>query len=187
MTNVMIGSTTFGALGIHARRILDFLMIEHIAHAGRENGRLAATYRQLERFGLTKADIRKGFAELELAGFVRLTEQGMRQAGGGAPSRYALTWLPTFVGTPDVRPATNEWRAVLAKICGEGVHDVRGARKWLKRAMDRPLRSQKTQPHSGDIEGAPHEMAERRLQMRGDKAATVVPFAPQVRRGGMRK
>jgi hypothetical protein len=48
MTSTMISSLTFRALGIHARRILDFLQVEHAAHGCKENGNLGATYRQLE-------------------------------------------------------------------------------------------------------------------------------------------
>lgn len=68
---------------------------EHASHAGRENGNFAATYQQLKTWGVTAADVRKGLAELYATSFVQQTRQGLRQAGGGEPSRYALTWLPT--------------------------------------------------------------------------------------------
>jgi hypothetical protein len=177
----MLRSMTYQALSIHARRILDFLLIELGHHAGHENGQLAATYRQLQRFGLTTADIRKGFAELELTGFVRLTEQGLRQAGGGAPSRYALTWRATMVGTPEAKPATNDWQDVLARIGREGVGDVRQARRWLKEALgERSRRKAKGSP-TPDIEGASHLRADGRLQVRGENRGNVVALASQVR------
>ncbi|MGH6987324.1 MAG: hypothetical protein ACRED9_10870 [Caulobacteraceae bacterium] len=184
----MIASLSYCALGVHARRILDFLMVEHVAHGGRENGRLAATYRQLERFGLTKADIRKGLAELELTGFVNITEQGWRQAGGGAPSRYALTWLPTMIGAPDdAEPATDAWKGVLTKMARDGVKDVRSARRWLKAALDRPSRAGRRLPSAGNIEGAPQSRSDTRFQVRGENAGNVVPLAPQVRPAAVRK
>jgi hypothetical protein len=132
MTNTMLGSITFRALGIHARRILDLLMYEHASHAGRENGNLAAPYQQLERWGVTAADVRKGFAELFATGFVRLTKQGMRQAGGGEPSKYALTWLPTRAGATGEEPPSHDWRGVLDSLQAAGVGNISQARRWLR-------------------------------------------------------
>jgi hypothetical protein len=135
MTTEMLEAPTFGALSISARRNLDFLMAEHTHHAGTENGRLAAPYLQLERFGVTKADIRKGLAELEATGFIRLMKQGLRQAGGGEPSRWALTWLPTG-RQREVEP-TQDWKRMLILLRNDGVKTVREARKWLRHEVDR--------------------------------------------------
>lgn len=132
MTSTMLGSITFRALGINARRILDLLMHEHMAHGGQENGNLAATYRQLEAWGVTAADARKGLAELYATGFVRLTVQGLRQAGGGEPSRYALTWLPTGAASAQPQPPTHDWLAVIRHLNKAGVGNVAAARRWLK-------------------------------------------------------
>jgi hypothetical protein len=132
MTNTMLGTITFRALGIHARRILDFLLYEHASHAARENGNLSATYEQLEAWGLTAADIRKGFEELYVTGFVVLTKQGLRQAGGGEPSRFALTWLPTQATKIAEQPPSHVWRDVIARLGRAGVGNVAEARRWLK-------------------------------------------------------
>ena len=131
-TTAMFGSITFRALSINARRILDFLQNEHALNAGKANGSLGATYRQLAVWGVTAADARKGFEELYVTGFVRLTAQGMRQAGGGEPSRYALTWLPTGVGTREAAPPSHDWQLVLRRIGKEGVGSVAQAKCWLK-------------------------------------------------------
>ena len=132
VTATMFGSITFRALGIHARRILDFLLYEHAMHAGRENGNLVAPYKQLEAWGVTAADVRKGLEELYATGFVRLVRQGLRQAGGGEASRYALTWLPTHAGSPQEGRPTHDWVAVIQWLGGKGVGDVSAARRWLK-------------------------------------------------------
>lgn len=137
MTKVMLGSITLRALGVHARRILDFLMHEHAGHGGLENGNLAAPYLQLEPWGLTEADVSKGFAELFAAGFVRRTHAGLRQAGGGEPSRYALTWLPTLAGTSRAENPTHDWQEVLKRLGQHGVGTVREARIWLKAEVAR--------------------------------------------------
>ena len=132
MTKNMLGSITHLALGIHARRILDFLLYEHMAHGGKENGNLAAPYKQLEVWGLTSADVRKGFEELFVTGFVRLTKQGLRTQGRGEPARYALTWLPTMVGALEQAAPTHDWQDVLEKLERERVGSVIQARAWLR-------------------------------------------------------
>jgi hypothetical protein len=143
MTNTMLGSITFRALGIHARRILDFLLHEHASHAGRENGNLAATYKQLEVWGVTAADVRKGFAELYACGVVELTKQGARVAGGGEASRYALTWLPTLAFTPLRRAPSHAWREVLKTLGEHNIGSVADARRWLRNETEATARGQR--------------------------------------------
>jgi hypothetical protein len=148
MTNTMAASITFRALGIHARRILDFLMCEHASHAGRQNGNLAAPYQQLETWGVTTADVRKGLAELYATGFVRLTKQGLRQAGGGEPSRYALTWLPTMASTTAEEPPSHDWTRVIDRLLKQGVGNVPQARRWLKQEIAGEVRGQRKKQRS---------------------------------------
>ena len=132
MTNVMLSSITMRALSIHATRILAFLMARHSETAGRRNGRLVASYRQLKAWGLTGADVRKGLEELYVTGFVRLTHQGLRVAGGGDASEYALTWLPTMAGLAEGLPPTHDWQKVLKKLEVQRVGSVAAAKVWLK-------------------------------------------------------
>ena len=139
MTRTMVGSITFRALGIHARRILDALLYEHMSNGGAENGNLGATYEQLERWGVTAADVRKGYAELYTTGFVRQTVQGLAAEGGGTPSRYALTWLPTGSGQQAKAP-THEWLAVAQNLGRTGVGSVSAARKWLREEVSQHAR-----------------------------------------------
>ncbi len=132
MTRTMLGSLTYRSLSISARRILDRLLYEHSSHGGRENGNLACPYRQLNQWGVTLADARRGFEELIAAGYVERTFAGPRQAGGGEPSRYALTWLPTLVGTPQEHAPTHRWLAVNERLSRDGHGSLRTARRWLK-------------------------------------------------------
>jgi hypothetical protein len=142
-TNTMLGSITYRALGIAGRQIIDFLKHEHACHAGKENGNLAAPYRQLEQWGVTAGDVRKGFAEVIAAGFVQKTRQGLRQAGGGEPSRFALTWLPTHFGSVNAAPPTHDWRRVIKELGVLGIGDVRSVRAWLRREVAEHVRGQK--------------------------------------------
>ena len=150
-STAMNGSITYQALGIHSRRILDFLIQENAGHRGRENGNLAATFNQLVQWGLTRGDIRKGFAELIAGGFVRRVHCGMRIAGGGDPSRYALTWLPTLAGSDYQAAATNDWKGVIASLDRTRVGNVKSARRWLKSeispAISTGRRKQKPSAH----------------------------------------
>lgn len=96
---VMRESPGFRALNMAARRILDFLELEHMRHGGKENGRLLAPYAQLVAAGITRRDVRPAIDTLESLGFIRRTEHGERLGGRPNASRYALTWLPTWDGS----------------------------------------------------------------------------------------
>jgi len=131
MTKTQLACLPMRALGISARRILDALMVEHMAHAGSSNGDLAATFEQLAAWGVTPADVRKGFAELIAAGFVRQTVQGLFAVGRRVPSRYALTWLPTGSG-PDAKAPTHEWLTVIEQLQRERIVTVPAVKRWLR-------------------------------------------------------
>lgn len=111
-------SPGFRALTMPARRILDFLELEHLRHGGAENGNLLAPYAQLVTWGVTKRDIAPSIATLVRFGFIRRTEHGQRLGGRPNATRYALTWLPTADGqlpTEDFRKVSRsdvlKWEA----------------------------------------------------------------------------
>ncbi len=103
----MLESPAHRALGINARRVLDFLMIEWMHHGGTENGRLLAPYNQLTAFGLPKSEIRRAIDELEAFGFIDVLK-GKRLCGQAQASRYGLTWFSTAEG----EPANNRWKRI---------------------------------------------------------------------------
>lgn len=181
ITREMVHSPTWAALSISARRIIDGLMIEHMSHGGRENGNLAVTYLQLEALGVTKADIRKGLVELQACGFIRMTHQGLRVAGGGEPSRFALTWLPTHTGSPIAALATNDWLEVRVRLTRKGLVTVRGVRRWLRDEVRRDVPARRKAAPSQDIEGTPHMRGNKRLQVRGETRGKIVALTPHVR------
>ena len=127
----MLATITFRALGISARRILDAALYDHMNNGGAENGNLAMTYLQLDKWGVTQADIRKGLAELYATGFLRQTTQGKFTLAGKIPSRYALTWLPTGVW-PSGEPPTHDWAKIIERLSKQGVGSVAAAKLWLK-------------------------------------------------------
>jgi hypothetical protein len=94
---------------IHCRRLIEFLMIEHCNHAGRENGRLQATYDQLTRFGIPRKRIATAIREGESRGLIEVTRRGGLYGAHSrrTTSHYRLTWIGCI---DPQRPATNEWR-----------------------------------------------------------------------------
>jgi hypothetical protein len=84
-------------------------MVEHMHHAGTENGRLPVTYDDFERYGLRRKTIRFGITAAAALGFIDITEEGHAGAGDTRrAARYALTWVDRYDGAP----RTNRWKAV---------------------------------------------------------------------------
>lgn len=104
--NDVLASDAWASLSLAARRVLDRLEIEHMAHAGNENGNLIVTYDQLVTFGIRRQSIRPAIGDLVAAGLVEITHIGR---GGNAAyrdaSRYRLTYLPTTKAA-----ASDDWR-----------------------------------------------------------------------------
>lgn len=128
LTREFLRSPAYRSLGVNARRLLDFLHIEHMSHAGRENGKLPAPYDQLEEFGLSRRLIHEAIEELVAAGIVRVEQRGGQFDGARTCSLFRLTLYPDHEG----RAPTNEWKRVTA----EQIKAAAGTRKQkkLKRA-----------------------------------------------------
>jgi hypothetical protein len=90
----LLENPSYRALGINARRLLDFLMIEHMRHGGKRNGYLLAPRRQLVEFGIQPRFMTGAIAELQQAGVIRYAP-GI----GRAPSTFTLAWLPQGAAT----------------------------------------------------------------------------------------
>jgi len=105
LTRELLASPAWRARSINAVRLVEFLLIEHMSHAGTENGNLKATYDQLVAFGLTRSQIRAAIEEVEFRGLIRF-KRGGRWVGTNQPSTYRLTFLPDR----ESNPPTNEWK-----------------------------------------------------------------------------
>ncbi|MCA3080821.1 MAG: hypothetical protein IOC63_20280 [Methylobacterium sp.] len=107
MSREMMESRAYVGLSRAAMLCLTRLQLEHMAHAGRENGALIVTYEQFIEYGVAKNGITNAIRELEEAGFVRVMVRGGRSFGRlNMPSKYRLTWLPDFRGNHP----THEWQ-----------------------------------------------------------------------------
>ena len=103
-----ITSPAYRELSSPARKILDFLLIEHMQHGGQENGNLAAPYRQLENFGISSRDIPKGLLMLETFGLVKRTNDSFIISGRNNMAVYKLTMIPDKWGNLP----KDEWKQI---------------------------------------------------------------------------
>jgi hypothetical protein len=103
LTRDMVASNAWKSLGINARRLIDFLILEWMSHAGKENGKLLAPRHQLEEFGIGARHISAAIDEVDSLGFVDI-----KRGTGRRASMYALTWLPLHDGTEP----TDRWQSV---------------------------------------------------------------------------
>lgn len=100
LTRDMLEAPSWARLSGAAKNVVFRIAIEHMAHAGTENGNLAVTYADFAAYGIRRNSIRSAIAEAAAAGWIEVTERGR---GGHSshryPSRYALGWLPKADGT----------------------------------------------------------------------------------------
>jgi hypothetical protein len=97
----LLESDAWKEQSLMCRRLIDTLMLEHMAHGGKQNGALIATRRQLEKFGLRRNSIASAICEAEELGLADCHRGARRVA-----STFTLTWLPHRDGSPP----SNRWR-----------------------------------------------------------------------------
>jgi hypothetical protein len=106
-TREMLESPAWRAMPPVARQIVDRIVIEHLHHAGNENGKLPVTYDDFARYGIRRMSIKFGISVAVALGWVDVVEQGHRGAADDRrAARYALTWLDRW----DTTPRTNRWK-----------------------------------------------------------------------------
>lgn len=105
LTRDLLESDAWRTQSIHCRRLIDFLLLDQMANAGRENGRLMATYDQLVAFGMTRKRISAAIKEAERRGLVRV-QHGGRWNMTNKPSLFRLTFYADHTGAP----ASNDWK-----------------------------------------------------------------------------
>lgn len=129
LTREMLESPAWQAMRLAARKILDRLIIEHLAHGGLENGALLVTYTDFQRFGVRRPSIAAAIVEGETLGFLDVVQRGgSAYAEFRNPSLYALAWMDRKDGTPP----TNRWKAFATDA---------DAREAVRRALNGPKRN----------------------------------------------
>jgi hypothetical protein len=114
-TPELLASSAWRAMSLHARRVIDLLELEHMAHRGTENAYLKLPWRQMRAAGIGSDFIINTITEVETLGLITVTHRGGHKGGARQnPSLYKINYLPwKFV--PATGPAvyyapTNEWR-----------------------------------------------------------------------------
>jgi hypothetical protein len=112
MTRELLESDAWRTADRATRVFVDRLLIEHMAHAGTENGLLVATFNDLVKWGISRRLIVKAQKEAIRRGLVYRSQKGCRSAGAGRrPHRFGLGWLPGHDGSA----APNRWKLYQAK------------------------------------------------------------------------
>ena len=111
LTFELLSSDAWRSRSRNCIRLIDRLILEHMAHAGRENGSLIVTYNQFKEFGVRRNDIKRSVDEAVAYGLLRVTEQGGFKGASKLPNRYRLTFLPSDE-KGYVRLASNEWKSI---------------------------------------------------------------------------
>jgi hypothetical protein len=133
----LLYSPAWKSLSITARRVLDFLMVEHCEHGGHENGRLKAPYDQLvAKGGCSKNLIPDAIRELEMVRLIKV-KRGGKHNGSNQPSNYTLTFVYTKGKIGISFSATNDWERVDAEKIHEYKKDRREQRKARKKRKAR--------------------------------------------------
>jgi hypothetical protein len=131
-TREMLVSPAWGALTLNDRKVIDRLCIEHMAHAGTENGNLKCTWVDFESYGIRRKSIAQAIRRVEALGFIETMERGRIAKGEFRfPALYRLTFVTGNL------PATNEWqriktreeaKAIAKKAAREGKNKKPGAK-----------------------------------------------------------
>jgi hypothetical protein len=111
-TREMLESNAWAALSLAAGRVIERIIIEHMAHADNENGALIVTYADFEKFGIRRMSIKRAIDEAVALGFMIVTQKGRASIGIDRwPTHFALSWLDLKDGTP----ASKRWKAITGK------------------------------------------------------------------------
>lgn len=112
----LLCSEAWRSMSIHCHRLIWFLCIEQLHHAGKENGQLAAPYNQLVKHGIGRRFISEAIKEAEARGLIEVHRGGKRNQLSDHMSRYELTWLAAKRTPSNQYPywvePENKWKTV---------------------------------------------------------------------------
>jgi hypothetical protein len=89
-TREMLESPAWRAMPLIARQIVERIVIEHLDHAGNENGKLPVAYDDFAGYGIRRKSIMFGLSVAVALGWIDIVEQ-------------AIVVPPTFGAPPDMR------------------------------------------------------------------------------------
>jgi hypothetical protein len=105
----MLNSPAWRAMPSCAQQVVMRVAVEHMQHAGTENGKLPVTHRDFERYGTRRNSVAYAVAVAVDLGWIDVVEQGHRGVPGERrATRYALTWVDRWDGSP----RSNRWKGI---------------------------------------------------------------------------
>lgn len=153
MTRAVLQSQGWRGLGINGRRLIDFLLIEHMNHGGKRNGYLLAPREQLIEFGIGGRLITSAIEEARAAQLI-----DVRPGTGRRPSTFTVKWLPVAVHEGE------QQRSV-------AVHQ--GERQGYTKVNNKGRSSARRCTATGQIKGSPsYTPYKNSYQGRGDSTGT---------------
>jgi hypothetical protein len=109
VTKEMLESPAWRAMPLASRQIVERVMIEHMAHAGTQNGNLPVTYDNFVDYGVRRSSIKKAISIARKLGFLDVVVPGLRGHGvARRPTLYGVPWLIR----EDWTPASNRWKPI---------------------------------------------------------------------------
>ena len=108
LTRDLLASYAWRSMSANARRLVERVMLEHMAHGGAENGALPVTYDDLSSWGIRLNSVAPSIAEAVALGLIEHHPgRAAHIAGKGHAQLFRLSWLPTCEG----EPALTRWQA----------------------------------------------------------------------------
>jgi hypothetical protein len=106
----LLKSLSWQRMSVNCRRLVDFLMLEHLGKGGKHNGELFATYDQLVASGISRRLIHPTLSEAEHLGLIRV-ERGRRRGCTNHHSKFLVTFLPLYKDGKFMNPL-DDWKEV---------------------------------------------------------------------------
>jgi hypothetical protein len=119
----MLESPAWAAMPLAARKVVDRILIEHMKHAGTENGNLIVTHSDFCAYGIRRASLTNAISIAVDLGFINRMVRGRLHGDLKIPSRYRLTWLPSGDWQ-----ASNRWKTITTERAEEVLAKFKGGR-----------------------------------------------------------
>lgn len=87
-------SPAWRGMSMNARRALERIELEQMAHAGTENGNLVVTHKDFIQHGVTHNRVADAINELAAFRLIQITQAGKAGTGTSHPNKFELTWFP---------------------------------------------------------------------------------------------
>lgn len=176
----MLTSPAYRTLSLSALRVLARLEVEHMGHAGRDNGTLPCTYNDFVEHGVHRQAIGPAINECVALGFLKVTEHG--RSGNGA-FRSANKFRLTYLATRGVAPS-DDWDAIDTE---EEAERIAEAARSLRRSLRARSRAARVVQGSKIIESGTENVPENNVHSSTENVLQIIPTSTETNIGEWRK